>query len=241
MKKVIIVDDEALARSVIADYIKDYTDIEIAAECSNGYEAVKAISDIDPDLIFLDIQMPKLNGFEVLELIDENPPVIFTTAFDEYALKAFDVAAIDYLLKPISKKRFDTAIEKWKAGNFKRSAEAQALITQKEYDSRIVVRDGHTISIIPLDDVLFLEAYDDYVKIHTSEKKFVKKKTLQSYQLALNPSSFFRIHRSYIINISKLNRIENYEKNSYRAILTSGDRLPISRSSYPELIRVLGL
>lgn len=241
MIKALLIDDEELARSIVLEYLKEHVDVQVVGECSNGYEAVKLVSEMRPDILFLDIQMPKLNGFEVIELIEENPAVIFTTAFDEFALKAFEVNAIDYLLKPFSKERFSKALDAYRNGKNKGLTSAKEAINQLDYQQRIVIKDNQEIAIIPFEDLCFIEAYDDYVKIHTAHKKYVKKKTLSSYEKELNPSLFVRVHRSFIINISKLQRIENYEKNCYRAILTNGDRVPISRNSYPQLLAVLGL
>jgi len=244
MKKVIIIDDEPLARSIVRSYLSDYSDIEIVAECNNGFEGVKAIDEHQPDLIFLDIQMPKINGFEMLELIDTNPSVIFTTAFDEYALKAFETSAIDYLLKPFTKERFEQAFNKWK-GSEVTSSTSNSIneVTQKQPDEklRIVVKDGGTIHIIPTSNVLYIEAYDDYVKIYTTEKYYLKKKTLTYYEQSLNAKDFLRIHRSFIININFLTRIDSFEKNSYHATMTNQSKIPISRNSYAQLKGTLGL
>ena len=244
MKKVIIIDDEPLARSIVKSYLSHYCDIEIVAECNNGFEGVKAIDEYQPDLIFLDIQMPKINGFEMLELIDSNPSVIFTTAFDEYALKAFEASAIDYLLKPFTKERFDQAFNKWKTVESNTSTAVTINeVTHKQPDekSRIVVKDGGTIHIIPTSTVLYIEAYDDYVKIFTNEKYYLKKKTLTYYEQSLQPKDFLRIHRSYIINVNFLTRIDSFEKNSYYATLTNQAKIPISRNSYAQLKESLGL
>jgi two-component system LytT family response regulator len=243
MKKVIIIDDEPLARSVVKEYLSNREDLELVAECNNGFEGVKAIQEHNPDLIFLDIQMPKINGFEMLELIEENPSVIFTTAFDEYAIKAFDVSAIDYLLKPFSKDRFDIAITKWLESNGNETKRISNEITNKQPEEqlRIVIKDGANIKIIPTEEVNYIESYDDYVKIHTDEKTYLKHKTMSYYEKALNQSEFVRIHRSYIINLKKLTRIEPFEKNNHRAVLTDGSSLSISRSSYPKVKEALGI
>ena len=243
MKKVIIIDDEPLARSIVKEFISKHPDLEIVAECNNGFEGAKSIEKHQPDLIFLDIQMPKINGFEMLEIIDENPAVIFTTAFDEYAIKAFETYAIDYLLKPFTQDRFDRSIDKWKKNNTPIKASDVSSTPNKQPDEqlRIVVKDGGNIKIIPTEDVLYIEAYDDYVKIHTEGKYHLKKKTMSYYENTLNSKNFIRIHRSYIININVLTRIESFEKNSYRATLTNGEALPISRTAYSGLKSILGL
>lgn len=219
MIRTIIIDDEPLARAVIKEYILNREDIELVDECNNGYEGLKSIEQHQPDLIFLDIQMPKINGFEMLELIEQPPAVIFTTAFDEYALKAFEVAATDYLLKPFSEDRFHSALDKFS----KEASTSMALQTiphkQPDEHLRIVIKDGTHIKVIPTANVSCLEAYDDYVKIHTSGKTYLKKKTLSYFEQVLQPGQFIRIHRSFIININELTGIESFEKNSYRAIL----------------------
>jgi two-component system LytT family response regulator len=244
MKKVIIIDDEPLARSIVKSYLSNHKDLELLEECNNGFEGIKSIEKHHPDLVFLDIQMPKINGFEMLELVDEEPGIIFTTAFDEYAIKAFETSAIDYLLKPFTQERFDKAIEKWKLriqSDEQKNPISETIQKQPDEDLRIVVKDGTDIKIIPTDTVLYIEAYDDYVKIHTKDKYFVKKKTMSYYEKTLNSKDFLRIHRSYIININELTKIESYEKNSYRATLKNDAKIPISRSSYSGLKEILGL
>lgn len=250
MSKVIIIDDEPLARAVIKEYLKAYSDLELVAECSDGFEGVKKIAEHKPDLIFLDVQMPKINGFEMLELITEKPAVIFTTAFDEYALKAFEASALDYLLKPFTKERFTTAIEKWKNTEKKsQPTESESTIVplseiehkQPDEHLRVVIKDGNEIRIIPTVDIHYFEAYDDYVKIFLNEKYHLKKKTMNYFEKVLPTSQFVRIHRSYIININELTKIESFEKNSYVAILKSGKRIPISRTAYGPLKESLGV
>jgi len=243
MKKVIIIDDEPLARSVVESYLKSFTDFQIVQQCSNGFEGLKAIEEHTPDLVFLDIQMPKINGFEMLELIDNPPAVIFTTAYDEYAIKAFETSAVDYLLKPFSKERFDKAINKWLQSTGSISSEEISSLQQTRSDEhvRIVVKDGGEIKIIPTMDVLFFEAYDDYVKIHTKTGYHLKKKTMTHYESVLPKQQFIRIHRSFIINIDALHKIESFEKNSYRATLSNEKTIPISRTAYPILKSKLGL
>lgn len=243
MKKVLIIDDEPLARSVVESYLKAFPQLEIIGQCANGFEGLKAIETHQPHLVFLDIQMPKINGFEMLELIEEPPVVIFTTAFDEYAIKAFETSAVDYLLKPFSKDRFEKAVRKWLHATTENNTVQFANLQQVRSDEhlRIVVKDGGEIKIIPTGDVYFIEAYDDYVKIHTSDGYNLKKKTMAHYEKALPQQQFIRIHRSYIINIDVLSKIESFEKNSYRATLNGGQVVPISRSAYPLLKSTLGL
>jgi two-component system, LytTR family, response regulator len=247
MSKCLIIDDEPLARSIVAEYLQSYPDIEVVQECGDGFEGVKAIMQHQPDLIFLDIQMPKINGFEMLELVEQSPAVIFTTAYDEYAIKAFETNAVDYLLKPFSKTRFDAAVHKWQEQRKVASPESKLTqldetpAKQPEEQVRIVVKVGNNIRIIPVVDVHFLEAYDDYVKIHTKDGTFLKKKTMSFYERTLDPSQFVRVHRSFILSLSQLTRIEPLEKDSHIALLKSGERIPLSKTGYTRLRNVLGL
>lgn len=243
MKKVMIIDDEPLARSIVEEFLKSHEDFKVVATCDNGFDGLKTIEKEQPDLVFLDVQMPKINGFEMLELLENPPAIIFTTAFDEYAIKAFEASAVDYLLKPFSRERFDQAIEKWRKTGRSVLEETVSDLVQKQPDEqlRIVVKDGGEIRIVPTADVIYIEAYDDYVKIHTNEGYHLKKKTMIHYEKTLNPSEFIRIHRSYIININTLSKIESYEKNSYQATLTNGVKVPVSRSSYSGLKSILGI
>ncbi len=245
MKRAIIIDDEPLARTVAQEYLMQHTDIELVAQCGDGFEGVKAIQHHKPDIIFLDIQMPKISGFEMLELIDDKPAIIFTTAFDEYAIKAFEANAIDYLLKPYSQDRFNSALDKWRAGVSKPETKVEKLLNTSQLYSeeanRIVIKNGGDISIVPTQDVHYIEAYDDYVKIFTKETYFLKKKTMNYYESVLNTNDFFRTHRSFIVNLKELTRIEPLEKNSYVAVLRSGKKVPVSRTSYSQLKEKLGI
>jgi two-component system LytT family response regulator len=246
MNKVVIIDDEPLARSIVVEYLQQHPSIEIAAECNDGFQGVKAIMQHKPDLIFLDIQMPKINGFEMLELLDSTPFVIFTTAFDEYAIKAFEANAIDYLLKPFSKERFDLAIQKWnEKKNTSSEKNIQSLLenTTKQPDerNRIVVKNGSDIRIVPMADVMYIEAYDDYVKIFTKDTYYLKKKTMNYYEDVLDKSHFFRTHRSFIINLQELTKIEPLEKNTYVVLLKNGKKIPLSRTGYSKLKETLGV
>lgn len=242
MIKVLIIDDEPLARSIVRSFLEEKPEYEIIGECSNGYEGLKSITSLKPDLVFLDIQMPKINGFEMLELVDDPISVIFTTAFDEYALKAFETSAVDYLLKPFSEERFNQALTKWKNTKKTESTKVFSEISKQPDDHlRIVIKDGSSIKIIPIQDVIYLEAYDDYVKVHTSEKTFLKKKTLTYYEKTLDRRQFVRIHRSYVLNVNELTGIEPFEKNSYRAVLKNDERIPISRTAYGPLKESLGV
>lgn len=243
MKKAIIIDDEPLARLLVREYLTAHPDIEVVAECGDGFEGLKKINELHPELIFLDVQMPKINGFELLELLSTPVRVIFTTAFDEYALKAFESNAVDYLLKPFSQERFSQAVSKLKHTESEQHLDQLQHVLHKQPDEslRIVVKDGNEICIIPTSEVHYVEAYDDYVKIYTKEGYHLKKKTLSYYESTLNPTDFIRIHRSYLLNISYLTKIESFEKNSYVAVLSSGKRIPISRTAYPILKQHLGI
>ncbi|HEU5053965.1 MAG TPA: LytTR family DNA-binding domain-containing protein [Hanamia sp.] len=242
--KVIIIDDEPLARGIVKEYLQDIKDVELVAECNDGFDGLKAIQQYKPDLIFLDIQMPKINGFEMLELIDEPPSVIFTTAFDEYAIKAFELNAVDYLLKPFSKDRFEKAIQKYLQQQNNTSSVEKVLETAAEsplQQNRIVVKDGTRIKIIPVQQVHYLEAADDYVKIVSNDGNFLKKRTMYFFENSLAPFQFVRVHRSYIVNTQLITRIEPYEKDSYQLLLTTGEKIPVSKSGYSKLKEVLGI
>ncbi len=243
MKKVILIDDEPLARELVKEYLDDFTDYEIVALCGDGFDGVKAINEFEPDLIFLDIQMPKINGFEMLELLNNPPAVIFTTAFDEYAIKAFENNAIDYLLKPFSKERFDKAMQKLASHPDHQKQKVQKLLQEPvigESQNRIVVKTGNKIKVIPVSNVIYLQADDDYVNIHTAEGEFLKSKTLSYFEQTLN-FEFVRIHRSYIVKIDQITSLQPYEKDSYQVVLRNGIKLPVSKSGYPKLKEVLGL
>jgi two-component system LytT family response regulator len=245
--KALIIDDEPLARMIVLEYLQDYPQIHVVQECNDGFEGAKAIHQHQPDLIFLDIQMPKINGFEMLELIENPPAVIFTTAFDEYALKAFETHAVDYLLKPFSKDRFDKAMEKFLNHNTRtiQQQNTQALLQSgvetNATANRIVVRTAGKIKIIPLPEIHYLEAADDYVKIHTSEGTYLKNKTLGSFEQTLDQQLFVRTHRSYIVNIQEITRLDPYEKENYIAILKSGAKIPVSKNGYTKLKAILGI
>lgn len=246
MIKVVIIDDEPLARSIVREYLATYPEVEICAECGDGFEGLKAIAQHKPFLIFLDIQMPKISGFEMLELAENPPAVVFTTAFDEFAMKAFEFHALDYLLKPFSKERFDKAMKKWitlhKDGRTQLLSPAMhETVKQPEERTRIVVREAGNIRIIPVSEIQYFEAYDDYVKIFTLKEMFLKKKTMSFYEQNLEASQFVRVHRSYMIQLNQLTKIEPAEKDSYEAILKSGTRIPLSKTGYPKLKEALGI
>ncbi|MDO9340597.1 MAG: LytTR family transcriptional regulator DNA-binding domain-containing protein [Bacteroidales bacterium] len=244
MKKLrtIIIEDEAPARELLKHYLKDYNEIEVIAECPDGFAGLKSISEMKPDLVFLDIQMPKLTGFEMLEVLEERPEIIFTTAYDQFAIKAFELNAVDYLLKPYHKERLKEAInkvvEKTGSGKSDQKSAGQMLSKRPELSSpvsRIVVRKANSINIIPVDQVRYVEAQDDYVMIYHSTGKALKQQTMKFYEDNLPKADFVRIHRSYIVKVEEIKRIEPYGKDNYIAILHSGDKLPVSRAGYKHL------
>ncbi|MGA2595799.1 MAG: protein kinase [Bryobacteraceae bacterium] len=240
---VVIVDDEELARQLVREYLQAFPDIEIVAECGNGFEAVKAIGEHKPDLVFLDVQMPKLDGFEVLELIGRDVAVIFTTAYDSYAMRAFDAHAVDYLLKPFGMDRFKTAVERARQRMGQQApppAElAAAARGPANYPARIVVKDGAKVHVIPIERLDYVEAQDDYVSLHSEGKNYLKQQTISSLESSLDPQQFVRIHRSYIVNLERVSRIEPYTKDSRIAILADGTQLPVSRAGYDRLKSLL--
>jgi two-component system, LytTR family, response regulator len=227
---------------IVKEYLQAYPHITVVQECNDGFEGMKAIQEHQPDLIFLDIQMPKINGFEMLELIDEPPLVIFTTAFEEFAIKAFDAHAADYLLKPFSKERFDKAMQKAMLQQSNTAKEIVETALQMPMKSnRIVVKDNGKIKIIPFAQLQYLEAADDYVKMHTTDGIFLKKHTMQYFEDSLPNNEFIRTHRSYIVNAQMINRIDAHEKDSHLLLLTTGVRLPVSKAGYARLKEVLGI
>jgi two-component system, LytTR family, response regulator len=244
MYKAILIDDEPLARQLVRAFLQPYTEIEIAAECADGFEGFKTIQEHQPDLVFLDVQMPRVNGFEMLELLDNPPSVIFTTAFDEYALKAFEAHAVDYLLKPITKERFAKAMQKWlQQAAVRKHPQMEQLLQEKVYEGyqhRIVVKDQGMIRIIVSQDIHYIEACDDYVKIFTKNGNYLKKSTLSHIEQSLDPKQFVRVHRSYLIPVSQLQRIEPYEKDSHIALLQCGAKVSVSKSGMAKLKELLG-
>ena len=245
--RAIIVDDEELARQILREYLDRAGDVEVVAECANGFEAVKAAGEHRPDLLFLDIQMPKLDGFEVLELIDPPVAVIFVTAYDQYALKAFDAAAVDYLLKPFSTERLGKALERARAllsdpqpRSLQASDLAAAARPPGQALERVVVKDGTKVHIIPIAKLDYVEAQDDYIALHSEKKQYLKQQTISSIEAQLDPARFARVHRSYILNLERIARIEPYTKDSRVAVLQDGAQLPVSRSGYARLKELLG-
>jgi two-component system, LytTR family, response regulator len=245
MISTILIDDEPLARAIIREYTEAFPQLNIVQECGDGFEGLKAIMQHKPQLIFLDVQMPKINGFEMLELIEEPPAVIFVTAFDEYAIKAFESHAIDYLLKPFSRERFNKAVEKFLEQSDSNSKPMQALpesiSLSPQQHQRIVVKTAGKIKIIPVDEIHYLEAADDYVKIQTKEGGFLKNRTMAHFEKSLDENLFVRTHRSFIVNVQQITRIDPYEKENYVAILKNGTQVSVSKSGYAKLKQVLGL
>ncbi len=243
----VIVDDEAPARMVLREYLSAHPEVTVVAECGNGFEAVKAVSDHRPDLLFLDIQMPKLDGFEVLELLAgalDRTAVVFATAYDEFALRAFEVHAVDYLLKPYSQERFDEALARARV-RFGREALISppaglaAEVRQARTAERVLIRDGAQVHVLPIETIDYVEAQDDYVAFHAGGKSYLKEQTLADAESTLEPSRFVRIHRSFIVNIERIARVELYAKDSRVAILRDGTKLPVSRTGYQRLNALL--
>jgi len=244
--RTIIIDDEQLARSITNSYLSKHPEIEIVAECSNGFDAIKKINEEKPDLIFLDIQMPKINGFEMLELLEDPPAIIFTTAYDQFAIKAFEVSAVDYLLKPFSEERFNEALKKSYAyiqDKFQQDSAIKNIIKQNderiEFLERVVIKEGTKISILPVESIKWIEAQDDYVMINSEKGRFLKKKTMRYFENHLNENMFIRIHRSYIINADYIQHLEQKGKESYRLILKNGRELPVSKTGLTKLKNTL--
>jgi len=243
--RIIIVDDESLARGVLREYLEEHADAEIVAECANGFEAVKAITELEPDLVFLDIQMPKLDGFEVAELAAGKAHFIFATAFDQYAIKAFEFHALDYLLKPFSQQRFDQALAHARArmasagGGGAVQAMAREAVARNKPVGRVLIRDGAKVHVIASEKIDYIEAQDDYVQIRAEGKSYLKNQSLSELEGQLEPERFLRIHRSYIVNIECVSRIEQATKDSHVAILRDGSKLPISRSGYQKIRAVV--
>lgn len=230
--KTIIIDDEPLARELIKNFLSTESDVELISEFDNGFSGLKGINDLKPDIVFLDVQMPKLTGIELLELLEESPKIIFTTAYDEFAIKAFELSAVDYLLKPFSKDRFLQALDKARNKDSNNILSLKEHIKKNNILNKIVVKSNNNITVIPLNDVLYFESQDDYVMIYTLNGKYLKYETMQFFEDNLNPEKFIRIHRSYIINIEALKKIEKLGKDNYQVQLSSNVWLSVSRSRF---------
>ena len=243
--RILIIDDEPLARELVRQYLTGIPGIEILGECGNGFDALKSIQEHKPDLLFLDIQMPKIDGFELLEVLDRKPEIIFTTAFDQYAIRAFEMNAVDYLLKPFSKARLEQALEKARKRILARNGQASPALSlqklQQQVDDdkktveRVVTRIGSKITVIPVEKIWYIEAADDYVMIYSEQGSHLKEKTMKYFEEHLPQGQFIRVHRSYIINISQVVSLELYSKDSYVAIMRSGTKLKVSAEGYRRL------
>jgi two-component system, LytTR family, response regulator len=241
--RALVVDDEELARYALRELLKPHPEVNVVAECANGFEALKAVAEHRPDLMFLDVQMPKLTGFDVLELIEDDIAIIFVTAYDEYAMKAFEVHAVDYLLKPVGRERFEEALGRAKSRIGTRMPAAQQLASAarppQQFLERFVVKDGTRVTLVPVAKLDYVEAQDDYVALASHGAKHLKQQTIASVEAGLDPTRFVRIHRSYIVNFERVVRIEPYGKDSRLAILADGTRLPVSRTGYTRLKSLL--
>lgn len=245
--RALIADDEELARQILREYLGHQPDVEIVGECDNGFTTVKAIAELKPDLLFLDVQMPKLDGFEVLELIDAKLAVVFVTAYDQYATKAFDAAAVDYLLKPFDLVRFETALGRVRrrlalptpAAPLAPAELRNAALPPGRYAERIVIRDGVKVHILPVPQIDYIEAQDDYLAFHSSGKAHLKQQTISSLEESLDPKQFVRVHRSFIVNLERIRKIEAYTKDARIAILSDGAKIPVSRGGYLKLKEVM--
>jgi two-component system, LytTR family, response regulator len=240
--RTVIIDDETPAREIIKYYLQDIENIEVISECSDGFSGLKTISSMKPDLVFLDIQMPRLTGIELVEVLTEKPEIIFTTAYDQFAIRAFELNAVDYLLKPFPKRRFLDAVkkatDKINSGTGNKEPASQLLAKMPEPTApvnRIVVRKGNAINLIPVDKIKYVEAQDDYVMIYHNEGKALKQQTMKFYEDSLSKTDFVRIHRSFLVRVEEIKRIEPYGKDNHLAILQSGDKLPVSRAGYKHL------
>ncbi|HXE63394.1 MAG TPA: response regulator [Bryobacteraceae bacterium] len=244
--RAIIADDEELARRILREFLSKESDIEIAAECPNGFEAVKSVNELRPDVVFLDVQMPKLDGFEVLELVEPEVAVVFVTAFDQYAMKAFDAAAVDYLLKPFTADRFRAALDRVRARlaaaapappprDLKLAARAPG-----EYLERLVVKDGPRVHVIPVARLDYAEAQDDYVALRSESRNWLKQQTISSLESALDPRRFLRVHRSFLVNMERIARVEPNTKDTWLAILRDGSKIPMSRAGYSRFRELAG-
>jgi len=245
--KALIIDDEPLARQLVRGYLEEYKEIEILAECSDGFEALKQIQQLNPELIFLDIQMPKLDGFELIEVLAEKPEIIFTTAYDQFAIRAFELNAVDYLLKPFSKERFQSAVSKAInriSGEKEKTGDSMAHLKEHIDQSqgtieRVVTRLGSKVTVIPIDKIWYIEAQDDYVMIYSELGNNLKEKTMKYFEQHLPSNTFIRIHRSSIININQIAAVDQYTKDTHLVTLKCGAKLRASEEGYKKLRTVL--
>ena len=246
--KTILIDDEQPARDVIRHYLKNFPEVEITGEFADGFTGLKAIQELKPDLVFLDVQMPKLTGLELLELLDQPPLIIFSTAYDQYAIKAFEMNAIDYILKPYSQERFAQAVQKalsLAGSGAKNVAPVQNLVKtldeSPEFLQRIAVKSRHKVSVVPVDEIIYLEAEGDYVMLHTKDANHLKEKTMKYFETHLDPNRYIRIHRSFIVNATFIDKIEYYDKENYSVLMKNGAKLRASTTGYKLLKQVLNM
>ena len=240
--RAVIIDDEQPARELIKIYLQDHQEITVVGEADNGFEGAKLINELSPELVFLDIQMPKIDGFELLEILDSQPSIIFCTAYDQYAIKAFDKNAVDYLLKPFSKDRFKEAIAKIQLTKaVEGRVDLPSPIDYRKPLNRIVVKDRKEIVIIDVDKIHYLEAQDDYVELHTAQGKWLKQQTMKHFEEALDETRFLRVHRKYILHINEMAKLDKLGKHTYVAVLKSGVTIPVSASGYQKLKQHLGI
>jgi len=239
--KAIIIEDEPLARDLIKNFLNSENDIELMGEFDNGFSGLKAINELKPDIVFLDVQMPKLTGIELLELLDEYPKIIFTTAYDEFAIKAFELNAVDYLLKPFSKERFKQALSKVGTKTSNNIEQLKNHVLKSTAINKIVVKSSNNVVVIPINDIIYFESEDDYVMIYTRTGKHLKHITMKVLEEQLDASKFVRIHRSFIINVDELTKIEKFGKDNYQVILNGNIKLSVSRLRYQELKQFLNL
>ena len=242
--RAVIIEDEELARQLLRELLRRHPEVEVVGECGNGFDAVKMVPELKPDLLFLDIQMPKLDGFEVLELVGNEMAVIFVTAYDQHALRAFEVHAVDYLLKPVVPERFEAALNRAKERLRNKTLPPPADLSATarkpgEFAERVVVKDGTRVQIIPIARLDYAEAQDDYISLASQGKKYLKQQTISSLEASLNPRNFLRIHRSFLVNVERVAKLEPYTKDSHIVILNDGTRLPVSRSGYGRLRALL--
>lgn len=239
--KAIIIEDEPLARELIKNFLSSENDIELIGEFDNGFSGLKAINELKPDIVFLDVQMPKLTGIELLELLDEYPKIIFTTAYDEFAIKAFELNAVDYLLKPFSKERFKQALSKVGTKTSNNIEQLKNHVLKSTSINKIVVKSTNNVVVISINDIIYFESEDDYVMIYTRTGKHLKHITMKVLEEQLDASKFVRIHRSFIINVDELTKIEKFGKDNYQVILNGNIKLSVSRLRYQELKQFLNL
>jgi two-component system LytT family response regulator len=240
--KAIIIEDELPARELVKNYLEDFNFIEVSGEYDNGFDGLKAINELKPDAVFLDVQMPKLTGFEILELIEHQPEIIFTTAFDKYAIRAFEQNAVDYLMKPYSKDRFAEAVTRLRSRIETRTVSSSNIDKIKKHFEnsdekihRVVIKKSGKIHVIATDTISYFEAQDDYVMIYAEEGRFLKQQTMKYFEMHLDPEQFIRVHRSYIVNVRSIERIEPYEKTNFILILKDGSKVPVSRNGMQQL------